>query len=112
MGNDLCTGRYIIFSVVWSGSGFLFSSVHTISRACILSPLVILVHTVPPITGSEIEVFNGDGGSHMRSIGSSYFSASSLGGISTYAREVVNTTIALHGSFSLPFLPLLPTNLR
>ena len=51
----------------------------------------------------------------MRSRGSSDFfalSPTSLGGISTHAKEVVETAVALDASFSLPLPLLLPTDLR
>ena len=63
-------------------------------------PYIVPVHTMPPIAVSEIEVFNEDGGPHMRSIGSSDLCApnlTSLGGISALSREVVDTTVAFHG---------------
>ena len=56
-----------------------------------------------------------DGEPHMRSNGSSDFSASNpikLSGTSTHAREVVDTTVAIHAPFSLPPPPLLLTNLE
>jgi len=51
----------------------------------------------------------------MRSIGSSDLfepSSANLGGISARAREVIDTTAILHGSFNLPPLPWLFINLR
>ena len=85
------------------------------SLIAIFPPPAIFMHNVPPANFLEIEVFSDEGGPHMRFIGPSYLSPAT----SAYfrdafscAKEVVNTTITLHCSFSLPPPPLSPTDLR
>ena len=94
---------------------FCFPLLAPSSVPAILPPPMVPVHTVPPTAVSEIEIFDGDGGPHMRFTGFFDFSAPippSIGGTSARAREVVDTTIALHGSFGLPPPPLLSNDLR
>ena len=71
------------------------------------------VPTVTPNAASEVELFDGDGGPHVRSIGFSNFSAaipSSFGGTVAHSWEVVTaspfTTFTTHLPLSYYHLPI------
>ena len=73
-GGDWCVGRDIILSTMQGQGRFLFSFPHTISKVAILLHSAIPVPTVPLDLVSKIDVFDGDRGLHMRSMGYSDFS--------------------------------------
>ena len=77
----------------------------------VLSHPIVPRHSASLVAAFAIEVLDGDGRPHMRSIGSSDLAAprsANLGGVFARAKEVVDTTVAFHGSFSLPSPSLLP----
>ena len=64
----------------------------------ILSPPMVLTHSIPPTANYEIKVFDGDGGSFMRSV--AFFDLfspipASFGGTFAHAKEVLDTTEVL-----------------
>jgi len=62
----MCRRGHLIFPLTWGEDRFLFFSSPTPTP----EP-AIQEHNVSPIAASEIEVLDGDGRPHMRSIGSS-----------------------------------------